>query len=243
MKLTALGRKLVAPEEEGDDLLARRESILKPRLIREFFEKYRRAKFPNAVIAGNVLKAMSLPPDRVDTALEIIDANGRYAGIIKDTPTGPFINLDSPGVPAPLATPPGRGKVAFVDSEEGGEEKSSHASGLTSVTSAQASAETTMKASRVFISHGKQKAIVAQIKELLTFGGFEPVVSVEREATAIPVPDKVFEDMRSCGAGVIHVGAEGKYLDKSGSELAKLNDNVLIRRGDGAVQQESHIVG
>jgi hypothetical protein len=103
MKLTALGRKLVAPEEEGEDLLARRESILKPRLVREFFERYRRAKFPSAIIAGNVLKGMGLPPDRVDTALEIIEANGRYAGIIRDTPTGPFINLDSPGVPAPLA--------------------------------------------------------------------------------------------------------------------------------------------
>ena len=87
------------------------------------------------------------------------------------------------------------------------------------------------KANRVFISHGKQRAIVAQIKELLTFGSFEPVVSVERESTAIPVPEKVFEDMRSCGAGVLHVGAEGKYLGLDGNELAKLNDNVLIEIG------------
>jgi len=65
----------------------------------------------------------------------------------------------------------------------------------------------------VFISHGKERAIVTQIKELLAFGNFEPVVSVERESTAIPVPEKVFEDMRSCAAGILHVGAEGKYLD------------------------------
>jgi predicted nucleotide-binding protein len=81
------------------------------------------------------------------------------------------------------------------------------------------------------ISHGKQKAIIDQIKELLTFGSFEPVVAIERESTAIPVPEKVFEDMRSCGAGVIHVGAEGKYLDKEGTEHTKLNDNVLIEIG------------
>jgi predicted nucleotide-binding protein len=83
----------------------------------------------------------------------------------------------------------------------------------------------------VFISHGKQKTIVTQIKELLTFGNFEPVVSVERESTAIPVPEKVFEDMRSCGAGVIHVGAEGKYLDHDGNEHTKINENVLIEIG------------
>ena len=84
------------------------------------------------------------------------------------------------------------------------------------MTTPQAAAALAAKANRVFISHGKQKAIVAEIKELLTFGKFDRVVSVEREATAIPVPEKVFEDMRSCSAGVIHVGAEGKYLDKDG---------------------------
>lgn len=47
IKLTALGRKLVAPEQEGDDLTARREAILSPRISKEFFERYRRAKFPN----------------------------------------------------------------------------------------------------------------------------------------------------------------------------------------------------
>lgn len=37
--------------------------------------------------------------------------------------------------------------------------------------------------------------------------------------------------MRSCGAGVIHVGAEGKYLDTDGKEHTKVNDNVLIEIG------------
>jgi predicted nucleotide-binding protein len=226
--LSELGRKLVAPEAEGEDLAARREAVLKPRLLRAFFEKYRRAKLPNDVIAGNVLKAMTLPPDRVESAIEIIKANGRYAGIIRDTPTGPFINLDSPGVPAPTATPalPGTEELPDVD----GDVVESTLT-TTSVVATQAAAPVQGKSNRVFISHGKQKAIVGQIKELLSFGSFEPVVSVERESTAIPVPEKVFEDMRSCGAGVIHVGAEGRYLDKDGNELTKLNDNVLIEIG------------
>ncbi|MGH6672059.1 MAG: hypothetical protein ACRECV_08820 [Xanthobacteraceae bacterium] len=203
MTLSPLGRKLVAPEAEGEDLTARREAILKPRLLHDFFEKYRRAKFPNDIIAGNVLKIMSLPPDRVAAALEIIKENGRYAGIIRETPTGPFINLDSPGVPAPTATPefPEQGTLDVVES--GGPDET--AKPAPPASTPQAVGALAAKASRVFISHGKQKAIVAQIKELLTFGGFDPVVSVEREATAISVPEKVFDDMRSCSAGVIHV--------------------------------------
>lgn len=37
--------------------------------------------------------------------------------------------------------------------------------------------------------------------------------------------------MRSCGAGVIYVGSEGKYLDRDGGAHSKINDNVLIEIG------------
>ena len=37
--------------------------------------------------------------------------------------------------------------------------------------------------------------------------------------------------MRSCAAGVIHVGAEGTYFDKDKVEHTKINDNVLIEIG------------
>jgi predicted nucleotide-binding protein len=236
MKLTPLGRRLVAPEAEGEDLAARREAILKPRIPREFFERYRRAKLPNDIIAGNVLKTMGVPADRVAGALQIIKDNGRYAGIIRETPTGPFINLDSPGVPAPTATPELPESTALEETEplagEAAEETLKQTTIIAAIPAPQNS-------NRVFISHGKQRAIASQIKELLAFGNFEPVVSVERETTAIPVPEKVFEevpekvfeDMRSCAAGVIHVGSEGECLDKSGNKFTKLNDNVLIEIG------------
>lgn len=237
IKLTDLGRRLVAPEVEGEDLTARLEAILQPRILREFFERYRRAKFPNDTIATNVLKAFHIPVDRVASALEIVKANGRYAGIIRETPTGPFVNLDSPGVPAPTATP------ALPEQDAHGVHSKDHEEELpantTKVKASLAAVPQLLpapptfdpKSNRVFISHGKQKAIVTQIKELLEFGSFEPVVSVERESTAIPVPEKVFEDMRSCRAGVIHVGAEGKYFDRDGNEQTKINDNVLIEIG------------
>jgi hypothetical protein len=236
IKLLALGRKLVAPEAEGEDLDARRQAILKPRILREFFERYRRAKFPNDTIAGNVLKGLGLPAERIETALEVVKANGRYAGIIRDTPTGPFVSLDSPGIPAPTATPE---TPEHEDHEESTSPPKPDASGSQPVGGAtvtppkptQSTPGFDPKSNRVFISHGKQRGIVAQLKELLTFGNFEPVVSVERESTAIPVPEKVFEDMRSCGAGVIHVGGAGKYLDREGNEHSKINDNVLIEIG------------
>lgn len=235
IKLLPLGRKLAAPEAEGEDVAARREAILKPRIALEFFEKYRRAKFPGDLIAFNVLRSLGIPLDRTDKALEILKANGRYAGIVRETPTGPFVNLDSPGIPGPTTTAPAQGAAISEESPLVDLTRADASLPFSTATGASTSVPAAPvmdpKANRVFITHGRQRAVVNQIKELLTFGSFEPVVSVERESTAIPVPEKVFEDMRGCAAGVIHVGREGKYLDGDGAEHTKINDNVLIEIG------------
>ena len=233
MKLTELGRRLVAPQAEGDDVAARREAVLAPRLMREFFDKYRRAKFPNDVIGQNVLKGLGIPAQRAENALEVLKENGTYAGIIRNTPNGLLVNLDSPGIPAPASTPAVHEIVETAAKEPPATRDfaEEHPVLTEAVPLAVAPNFDAVKANKVFITHGKQKAILAQIKELLAFGNFDPVVSVERESTAIPVPEKVFEDMRACGAGVIHVAAEGRYLDGSGNEHTKINDNVLIEIG------------
>ena len=184
-----------------------------------------------------MLKGFSIPADRAEAALKIVKENGPYAGIIRDTPTGPFVSLDAPGVPARAATPADVSEDEWTEQAGSADNQPpsppSSPPSLSPVDSANATQPgyDAAKANRVFISHGKQREIVNQVKELLQFGNFDPVVSVERESTAIPVPEKVFEDMRSCSAGVIHVGGEGKYIDQDGNEHTKLNDNVLIEIG------------
>jgi predicted nucleotide-binding protein len=84
---------------------------------------------------------------------------------------------------------------------------------------------------RVFITHGRSREIAQQLRELLTFGGFEPVIAVDNETVAKPVPDKVMDDMRSCGAAIIHVKGEQLLLDREGNEHRIINSNVLIEIG------------
>lgn len=87
------------------------------------------------------------------------------------------------------------------------------------------------KNNRVFITHGKNKKILEQVKELVAYGKFEAVISQERETSAKPVPDKVMEDMRSCKAAVIHIGVEKTLYDKESNEVPQINGNVLIEIG------------
>ncbi len=84
---------------------------------------------------------------------------------------------------------------------------------------------------RVFITHGKNKKILDQVKELVAFGKFEAVVAQEHETSAKPVPEKVMDDMRDCQAAVIHVGVDGVLFDNDGKEVRLINGNVLIEIG------------
>jgi len=87
------------------------------------------------------------------------------------------------------------------------------------------------RGNRVFITHGKNKKILEQVKELVAFGKFEAVVAQERETAAKPVPDKVMDEMRACQAAVIHVGSEGVLLNVEGKQVPQINGNVLIEIG------------
>lgn len=69
-----------------------------------------------------------------------------------------------------------------------------------------------LRLKRVFVTHGKNRGPVPQLKELLEFGQFIPIVSVERESVSKPVPDKVMDDMRACGAAIIHVDADRELM-------------------------------
>ena len=84
---------------------------------------------------------------------------------------------------------------------------------------------------RVFITHGKNRKILDQIKELVTFGKLEPVIAMEHETAAKPVPQKVMDDMRTCKAAVIHVDPARILLDENGDEVEQINENVLIEIG------------
>jgi predicted nucleotide-binding protein len=85
--------------------------------------------------------------------------------------------------------------------------------------------------SKVFISQGSNKKILEQLKEIVRYGKFDPVVSVEKETVSKPVPEKVMDDMRSAQASVIHVAVEKMLADDEGKIHPQINPNVLIEIG------------
>jgi predicted nucleotide-binding protein len=224
ISLTPVGKRAVAPTSEGDDLVAKREAFLRPRVIGEFMTRYADAKFPSDAIALNVLEEIGVPRAACPRALELLKSTAEGLGLVRTIKGQLFVDLQG-------TTPAPRGRDSdSSDEDEGGDDSAPPTTPKLEnlpVTTPVALTENR----RVFITHGSNKEIVQQLKELLAFGDLVPVVSEEKETGAKPVPDKVMDDMRSCGAAIVHVGAERRLTDQRGEEHVFLNQNVLIEIG------------
>ncbi len=223
--LTDLGRRATRPTKEGDDITAIRTALMQPRVIQEMLNKYNGSSFPSDKIARNVLAEMGVPEDRTDSVLSLIVGSARKYGLTKEIKGKTYIDLSG----APAAQTSEDSLPEFLEPEDGVVqefEESTFSPPLPNDSSKDAE-----RARRVFVTHGKNQAFIGMIKKLLGFGELVPVVSVENQAVSKPVPDKVMDDMRSCGAAIIHVDSEQKLLDTDANEVTVVNGNVLIEIG------------
>lgn len=236
IKLTPLGKRIVRPTKEGDDLAAKREALMKPRVIREFLTQYNGSPIPKDTIAQNVLGDMGVPDDRTSEVLALIVESAEALGLITEIKGKRYVDLAGVDPSTTNNNEPNGDEGDTSDAEMAEAGDISDGLGLDSeappdVGAQPARAVDAQKNRRVFITHGKNKKFVDPIKKLLSFGEMEAVVSVEKQSVSQPVPDKVMNDMRSCGAAIIHVEDELLLIDNEAKEHVVLNPNVLIEIG------------
>ncbi|OPY99381.1 hypothetical protein A5906_27115 [Bradyrhizobium sacchari] len=249
ISLTPLAKSILRPTSEEQDAAARREAVLRPRVFKEFLERYDNHAFPRADIALNVLEELGVPREKCAEVLERLQESARAAGFLQPGKDKTYVFLD-----VARLTPADREQPETFDDTKDQDDLAALAE-LHQSPSAQphplASLEpivapnteaphnATMAAAvaddarrrKVFVTHGKDKTFVDPIKRMLEYGELEPVVSVERTSVSKPVPDKVMDDMRISGAAIIHVDAERVLKDDDGNDHVVINPNVLIEIG------------
>ena len=231
VSVTDLARQIVRPTSEGSDLSAKREAILRPRIFGDFLRQYDGNAFPRQDIAMNVLESMGVPREKTEEVLERIDASARSVGFIEEIRGKNYVTLRGTSG-GELHQPDDQN----LREEEEAPAQEARAAAQPPAVQPKGAALTAaiaddFRRKRVFITHGKDRALVDPIKKLLEFGELEAVVSVDRQSVSKPVPEKVMDDMRGCGAAIIHVDADRTITDKDGSDHVVLNPNVLIEIG------------
>ncbi|MCY4599610.1 MAG: nucleotide-binding protein, partial [Acidobacteria bacterium] len=229
IELTELGKRILRPTREGDEVLAKREALLTPRVLGEFLRKYDNSPTPKDEIAVNVLEEMSVPRDRGQETLELILEGASSLGLLKTITGRSYVDLSgapspssdsqTPSVPVDGHESQPQNDIARIQEDDQRPPTS------------QDRADIEARKKRVFIAHGKNTSFLEAMKQLLDYGELEPVVSAERRTVSKPVPDKVLTDMRTCGAAIIHVDEDRVIEDTGGTEHVLVNENVLIEIG------------
>ena len=248
INVTELARRVIRPRVEDEDIEAKREAVLRPRVFGDFLTRYDQSPFPRQDIALNVLEDLGVPRDKADEVLERLDASAKSVGFIEQINGKSYVSLSGAtgGDAAPNAVPEPAQTSAHAPEPVVaplGPEPPEHpvlepqraplpfpAFAATGA-SLKAAVEDDLRRRRVFITHGKDRALVDPIRKLLEYGELEPIVSVERQSVSKPVPEKIMDDMRRCGAAIIHVDADRVLTDDQGEEHVLLNPNVLIEIG------------
>lgn len=230
--LDELGREIIEPKtpEERQDAVVR--SALRPPDFRSIYDYFKGKKLPEKTFFQNtVIREFDIPREHAEQCVSVFTTNMEYVGLIRTTKSGRWLSTEA-------GTREGLSSVTQRDGEEpleeytpeeldrSGEKPPEEASDQHNVERRPDGAER-----RVFITHGKDKSLVEPIKKLLGFGELVPVVSVERQSVSKPVPEKVMDDMRTCGAAIIHVDAEEMLVDNDAKERPVINPNVLIEIG------------
>ncbi|WP_432846607.1 hypothetical protein ACQPXB_38610 [Amycolatopsis sp. CA-161197] len=91
--LTPIGLRIVRPITEGDDLAAKREAALQPKVVGAFLRHYDGAAMPADNIAKNMLQEMGVPSDRTESVLSQIVDDARNLGFIREWNGKRYVDL------------------------------------------------------------------------------------------------------------------------------------------------------
>lgn len=247
--LTPLGSRVVSPIKEGDDAVAIKQAALVPTLFNELAQKYDQSKLPREDIACNLLLSMGIPKDRITSAWKIFRENIQYAGFLQIISGNEFLYVKNAATPTDTAVmTAGEQEVPTpIDGDTDIDLPADvmdklHITPPDPSTDALPEPRSLPIIPSIFIAHGKNsQTIVGQLKELISYGQMKPIVSVERETTAIPVPMKVFDDMRACDAAIIHLDMDILTL-ADGTTRTQINENVLIEIGAAMALYQDRVI-
>lgn len=239
ISLTPLGRRVVAPTEVGDDMRALREAALKPTVAQKFYAKYDGSPLPPKNIAQNVLATFSVPVDRTGPVFDLLNENATFVGFVKKIKDKDYIDIGSP------VTPNQAGNDAADTNDDGGPDAADVLDetvaddGINSETPPESRSGAK---NAIFLGHGSNRRPMDQLVKILNEYGIPHKQAVAEANKARPIPQKVAEVMRECGAAVLVFTADKEYFDKDGNSIWRPSENVAHELGAASILYGDRIV-
>lgn len=239
--LTPLGLRVVAPVEEGDDRAAMREALLRPRIVREFLQKYDGSKFPREDIGKNVLERMGVAAQRRAETLSLIRESIETLGLYRRIKDEIWVNLGAvPSAPSTEEAEESEDETGAPHVAEDSE-RSNNGAGASPVAPETPGSREARRPNALFIG-ARDKKPRDQLTKILGQYQVPYKVADGEPNQGRPISQKVTDTMEQCGAAILIFSADEEYFDKEGASLWRPADNVVHELGAASVKYGNRIV-
>ena len=241
ISLTPLASSILKPKSDAEKQRALKEALFNVDFYEKLFNMYNKNKIPAKEHFKNTLeREFEIPQDDTEQCYNLIMQNAKELNIIHKISGNLYFNLGLFGNQEIVGkevietieeenNEVNEGKIESIEKDE---------SKIKDITS-----EIEIKKiskPKIFIAHSKNKKILEQIKQILEFGQFEPIIAEEVETSAIPIPTKIFGLMRECHCAIINISADEQEKMPDGSY--KINENVLIEIGASFLMYNQKVI-
>jgi hypothetical protein len=239
IELTPLGTSIVMPRDNEEHSSSLLKALFGIPFYEKFFKSFNTNRLPAKDLLINTLhREYQIPIEDCENCYELIVKNARELKILDEAKNGGlYVKLDN--LSAGESTPQSPDNEEIEEDGEIDEAALGPLQGAIPPSREPLGQDKPLNL-KVFIAHGKNTAILDQIKVMLQLGEFEPIIAEEQETTAKPVPQKVLDQMRECSAAVISVTADPGHGDEANGY--KVNQNVLIEIGAAFVLYNERVI-
>lgn len=236
-----LGKAITSPtppEEKARSLVA---AALRPAVFKSVYDYYKGKKLPEKeFLVNTIVREFGVAGgSTAETFADIFLANMEFVGLTRKTPSGAWLTNDPEAARVEPAAVPGTddGEITV----DGTREDLDQAPTPRDEPPTSPPARDAPK-NAIFVGHGGNKKPMEQLVKILNEYGIPHKEAVEEANRARPIPQKVAETMRECGAAILVFTADKEYFDKEGNSVWRPSENVSHELGAASVLYGERIV-
>lgn len=223
ISLTKLGDRIVKPTKADDDIEAQKTAFLRPRLIREFLERYDMNQLPREDIGRNILVEMGVPNEKTDKVWDLIVTGGNSLGLIEEFKGRLIVQLTkAESVTKQEITP-------IVDKPNSPSMEDVEGSGTEGELGAPI---------KVLILHNNESSqTIEQIEVILKLAEIEFEIMVNKVESG-PMRRAVYSALRRYDAAIIFVDVVSTKQDSKPC----VNENLLLKIGAALMHYDQRVI-
>jgi hypothetical protein len=237
----------VTPTEVDDDKRALREAALKPSVAQKFYAKYDGSPLPPDNIAQNVLSTLGVPSDRTTAVFQLLIANANFVGFVKRIKDKDYIDIGASSAASGGGRPAverieSNGDVGWQLDEPPIEPNESTDTNDLHDDFVGSHARGSSGKNAIFLGHGANRKPLEQLAKILNEYGIPHKQAIDEANRARPIPQKVADVMRECGAAILVFTADKEYFNRDGESIWRPSENVSHELGAASVLYGDRIV-